>query len=101
MALANVFRRWLSLLGRRAHRRDAAALRVDWRVFGSGVHHVSTTGDLAPGGAFVHTPDAKPAGSPIVLDVETPRGERVTMHARVAWSGLRGMGLRFTRAWSR
>lgn len=96
MRSLNLLRRWLSLLGRRAERRERRALHVDWHVFGSGVRHRSTTGDVGRGGAFLHTAVAKPRGSPIVLELLTDRGVRVTKHARVAWSSLRGMGLRFT-----
>jgi len=35
-------------------------------------------------------------GTPIVLDLPTPKGV-VHVHARVAWAGAQGMGLRFTR----
>ncbi len=96
MRALNLLRRWLSLLGRRAERRERRALHVDWHVFGSGVRHRSTTGDVGRGGAFLHTADAKPKGSPIVLEMLTERGELMSRHARVAWSSLRGMGLRFT-----
>jgi hypothetical protein len=35
-------------------------------------------------------------GSPIVLELPTPEGP-VSVHARVAWCGRNGMGLRFTK----
>ncbi|HEY8039077.1 MAG TPA: PilZ domain-containing protein [Polyangiaceae bacterium] len=100
MRLADLFRRSLSSLPwRRAHEREPAAVRVDWCPFGSAVHRVSTTADLSPGGAFVHTTEAMPPRSPIILALSTPRGE-VEVHARVAWSDPRGMGVRFTRTLS-
>ncbi len=99
MKLASLVERsWSWLRRRRQHRRTRAPLGVSWHVFGSAVRHLSTLADVSPGGAFVHTPDPKPPGSPSVLDLEVPGG-RVAMdvHARVAWSSPRGMGLRFTR----
>jgi hypothetical protein len=83
---------------RREHRRVRAALGVDWRRFGRAVHHLSTLGDVSAAGAFVHTAEPQPAGSPLVLDIETPAGGvALDVHARVAWTSARGMGLRFTR----
>jgi hypothetical protein len=72
-------------------------LSVDWRAFGSRVRHASVLADMSPGGAFVHAVDLRPVGSPIVLEVAT-RGGPLNVHARVAWTGPSGMGLRFTRA---
>jgi hypothetical protein len=86
-----------SLSRRRTHRRMPAVVPVDWRVFGTAVHCVSTTADLSPGGAFVHTASLRPVDTPLVLEIATPSGE-VEVHARVAWTGPRGMGVRFTRA---
>jgi hypothetical protein len=101
MAIVNLLRRLFSLLGRRAHRREPRAMHVEWHLFGSGVRHRSTTGDFGEGGAFLTTPDTKPAGSPVVLELAHEAGaEPRTVHARVAWSGTRGMGLRFTRPFS-
>jgi hypothetical protein len=81
---------------RRAHERDAALVRVDWHAFGSAVHRVSTTADVSSGGAFVCTAAPMPPGSPLVLELSTPRGP-IELHARVAWTDPRGMGVRFTR----
>ena len=72
-------------------------LPVDWHVFGSGVHRVSTTADVSPGGAFVCTAEPRPVGSAIVLQMETARGP-LEVHGRVAWTDRRGMGVRFTRS---
>ncbi len=71
-------------------------LAVDWHAFGSAVHRVSTTADVSPGGAFVCTAEPRPVGSAVVLELATPRGP-VAIHARVAWTDPRGMGVRFTR----
>jgi hypothetical protein len=88
-----------SLPWRRGHRRTRATLGIDWRLFGSAVHHLSTVGDVSRGGVFVRTASPAPAGSPVVLDLETPDGRvELDVHARVAWSSPHGMGLRFTRA---
>jgi hypothetical protein len=98
MQPSDLYRRlFASPARRRAHRRVPAALAVDWRVFGTAVHCVSTTLDLSPGGAFLHTADRRPVNTPLVLEIATPGGG-VELHARVAWSGPRGMGVRFTRA---
>jgi hypothetical protein len=97
MRLATLLRRPLTgRPWRRRHERDAAMLAVDWRAFGSGVHRVSTTADVSPAGAFVCTAEPRPVGSPLVLELATPRGP-VEVHARVAWTDPRGMGVRFTR----
>jgi hypothetical protein len=98
MRLATLLRR--SVSGhpwRRGHERDATLLAVDWRAFGSAVHRVSTTADVSPAGAFVCTAEPRPVGSALVLEMTTPRGP-VEVHARVAWTDPRGMGVRFTRA---
>jgi len=69
---------------------------VDWHPFGSMVHGVSTTADVSAGGAFVCTARPMAPGSPLVLELALPTG-RVEVHARVAWTDERGMGVRFTR----
>ena len=98
MQLADLFRRVLSFLPwRRAHDRTSTTLAVDWRVFGSDVHRVSAAADFSRGGAFVRTSEPKQIDTPLVLAVTTPRGN-VEVHARVAWTGSRGMGVRFMRA---
>ena len=97
MRLATLLRRPLSgHPWRRGHERDAAMLAVDWHAFGSAVHRVSTTADVSPGGAFVCTAEPRPVGSALVLEMATPKG-LVEVHARVAWTDPRGMGIRFTR----
>jgi PilZ domain len=84
---------------RRSHPRVRAGLGVDWRAFGSQVHHVSELADLSAGGAFVRTSEPRPVGSPIVVDLATGGGHALLdVHARVAWLDRTGMGLRFTRA---
>ena len=82
---------------RRKHPRRASNLAIDWRVFGSRVHHISALADLSPGGAFVRAAYPRAVGSPITLDLPTARG-KVNVHARVAWCSAEGMGLRFTRS---
>jgi hypothetical protein len=97
MQLVNFFRRICSWLPwRRAHARTRAELAVNWRVFGSSVHRVSPTADLSSGGAFVATVDPRSVDTPLVLELATPHGP-VEVHARVAWTGARGMGVRFMR----
>jgi hypothetical protein len=81
---------------RRADERESALVPVDWHAFGSGVHRMSTTANVSPGGAFVCTAEPMPPGSPVVLELATPLG-RIEVHARVAWTDPRGMGVRFTR----
>jgi hypothetical protein len=94
--LSSLRARALSLVTRRKQRRSASSITVQWRLFGSGVQHVSRLADLSPGGAFVHAADPKPVGSPVVLElVSGPR--HVNVHARIAWTAPSGMGLRFTR----
>ena len=39
----------------------------------------------------------QPVGSPLVLELPSPAGV-LNVHARVAWVGASGMGVRFTRA---
>ncbi|HEX3344969.1 MAG TPA: PilZ domain-containing protein [Polyangiaceae bacterium] len=98
MSLTTLLRRSFSARPwRRRHERDAALVGVDWRAFGSAVHRVSTTADVSPGGAFVCTAVPRPVGSPLVLRMTTTRGP-VEVHARVAWTDPRGMGVRFTRS---
>lgn len=98
MQLADLFRRVLSFLPwRRAYDRTRTTLAVDWRVFGSDVHRVSPAADFSRGGAFVRTSEPKQLDTPLVLAVPTPRGN-VEIHARVAWTGSLGMGVRFMRA---
>ncbi|MGO8994479.1 MAG: PilZ domain-containing protein [Polyangiaceae bacterium] len=91
-----VRRLYLSFLRRRQHPRAPASVVVDFRLFGSGVHHRSTTEDLSPGGALVTALAPLPLGSPVVVTLPTAQG-RTEIHARVAWSGPTRMGLRFTR----
>jgi hypothetical protein len=91
---------WLSLGRRREHPRTSAraGLAIDWRLFGSQVHHVSEVANLSARGAFVQTTDPRPVGSPIVVDLATGGGNVILdVHARVAWIACDGMGLRFTR----
>jgi len=98
MTSRNPIVRWLdALMSRRGQPRVPSTLKVDWQVFGSQVRHRSFLGDLSAGGAFVRAADPRPVGSPIVLDLPTPSGP-LNVHARVAWMGSQGMGLRFTRA---
>ncbi len=101
---ARVFR--LEALARLASRRRAprrpSNLAVDWRVFGSKVHHISALMDLSPTGAFVRAAYPREVGSPLVLDLPIPPGPgraggTTRVHARVAWRSPDGMGLRFTR----
>jgi hypothetical protein len=88
--------RLVSFFGRRRHVRKPSNATVDWHPFGSKVCHISSLVDLSNGGAFVRAAYPRDVGSPIVLDLPTAKG-LVHVHARVAWSGPRGMGLRFTR----
>jgi hypothetical protein len=98
MRLPNLLRRPISRLPwRRDHERDTATLAVDWHPFGSGVHRVSTTADVSPGGAFVCTAEPRPVGSAVVIEMETSHGP-LEVHGRVAWTDPRGMGVRFTRS---
>jgi hypothetical protein len=98
MSPLRTLRGWLlSLRGRRSHTRAPSNGGIDWRAFGSGVHHLSEIADLSEGGAFVRTASPRPVGSPIVLDVATADGVALDVHARVAWVTGAGMGLRFTR----
>jgi hypothetical protein len=97
MSLPTLLRaRILSLLPRRRARRGPSTLPIEWRRFGSSVRHLTRVADLSPGGAFVYAGDPQPVGSPLVLDMPSPRGV-LNVHARVAWTGPSGMGLRFTR----
>jgi hypothetical protein len=89
-------RRRIAYPARRAHERAEALMPVDWHPFGSMVHGVSTTADVSAGGAFVCTARPMSPGSPVVLDLGLPAG-RIEVHARVAWTDERGMGVRFTR----
>ena len=86
----------LSLLRRRAHRRTAVPVLIDWHAFGSAVHHRTETVDLSPGGAMMRSEAKVPVGSPLVVAVSTPEGTTL-LHARVAWTAATQMGLRFTR----
>jgi hypothetical protein len=81
---------------RRRHPRRPTSRTVDWRLFGSQVRHISALADLSPGGAFVRAAYPRPVGSPVVLDMPS-KGGVVHVHARVAWCGPDGMGVRFTR----
>jgi len=91
--MVDVLRRIFSFFPwRRANARPRRAIAIDWHLFGSAVHHRCDTGDLTARGAFVRTLRPAPAGSPIVLTLDD-----APVHARVAWSNARGMGLRFTR----
>lgn len=96
LAFDALWSRLVSLFGRREHARLPSNLTVDWHLFGSQVGHISALRDLSPGGAFVRAAYPREVGSPIVLELPTPQG-RVNVHARVAWCGRNGMGLRFTR----
>jgi hypothetical protein len=97
MISRNFLVRWLDgLMTRRAAPRTPSSVTIEWQVFGSQVRHRSFLGDLSSGGAFVRAADPRPVGSPIVLDLPTAQGP-VNVHARVAWMGAQGMGLRFTR----
>ncbi len=94
--LPSLWSRLVSLLGRRRHARKATTATVDWHSFGSKVGHISALVDVSQGGAFVRAAYPREVGTPIVLDLPTAKGT-VHVHARVAWSGPAGMGLRFTR----
>lgn len=101
MATLSSLRAWVRSLGtRRARPRIPSGMPVDWRLFGSPVHHVTTLADISCGGAFVRALDPGPVGSPVVLELATARG-LLNVHARVAWTSVGGMGLRFTRALGR
>jgi len=69
---------------------------VDWRLFGSAVHRVSTTRNLSRYGAMLESVSEVPVGAPLVLAVETREGP-IQLHARVAWTAVTGMGVRFTQ----
>jgi hypothetical protein len=60
------------------------------------VHGVTTTADVSEGGAFVCTARPLAPGCPVVLELGLPGGP-IEVHARVAWTDERGMGVRFTR----
>ena len=94
--LPSFWSRIVSLLGRRRHARKATTATVDWHPFGSKVGHISALVDVSQGGAFVRAAYPREVGTPIVLDLPTAKGT-VHVHARVAWAGPAGMGLRFTR----
>ena len=96
--LATLWSRLLALLpsARRRHARQPTNMTVDWHLFGSQVGHISALRDLSPGGAFVRAAYPREVGSPIVLELPTAEGP-VNVHARVAWCGRNGMGVRFTR----
>ena len=96
MTLVNLLRRaYASLFSRREYRRAPTNVSVDWYVFGSAVHRVSTTADISPCGASIATVEPAAVGSPVVLALKTVQGPR-RVHARVAWAGRSGMGVRFT-----
>jgi hypothetical protein len=95
-AVTTIWARLVSLLGRRRYARKPTNATVDWHPFGSKVGHISSLIDLSQGGAFVRAAYPRDVGTPIVLDLPTPKGV-VHVHARVAWAGAQGMGLRFTR----
>lgn len=96
--LATFWSRLAALLpsARRRHARQPTNMTVDWHLFGSQVGHISALRDLSPGGAFVRAAYPRDVGSPIVLELPTAAGP-VNVHARVAWCGRNGMGLRFTK----
>jgi hypothetical protein len=97
MRLFQLVRTWfVSLARHRQERRLASAVRVDWHVFGSGVHRRCSTKNVSAGGAMLDAVSPMPVGAPLVLTIETDSGPAV-LHARVAWWKETGMGVRFMR----
>jgi Tfp pilus assembly protein PilZ len=89
-------------LSQRRHRRLPVEIRAGWRLKSERDWHVSQLDDIGEGGAFVRTTNFLPVGSPLLLEITAPGGERtILIEGRVTWTrhtpGEEGIGVEFRR----
>ncbi len=84
----------------RNHRRIPVQLAVTWYVKEEHRPLAATLLDIGPGGAFLSTPEARPCGTQVVVEITPPGGAApLAVEGRVAWSrtepGAEGLGVEF------
>jgi len=87
-------------LVQRRHRRLPVDLRVGWRLKADRTWQINQLDDIGEGGAFIRTTQFLPLGSPVILEIVAPGGERkISIEAKVAWTrhtpGEEGIGVEF------
>jgi Tfp pilus assembly protein PilZ len=87
-------------LAQRRHRRLPVDVHVGWRLKADRSWHLDQLEDIGSGGAFICTTSFLPVGSPVILEITAPGGERtLSIEARVAWTrhtpGEEGIGVEF------
>jgi Tfp pilus assembly protein PilZ len=87
-------------LAQRRHRRLPVEVCVGWRLKADRSWHIDHLEDIGSGGAFIRTTTFLPIGSPVILEITAPGGERtISIEGRVAWTrhtpGEEGIGVEF------
>jgi Tfp pilus assembly protein PilZ len=87
-------------LVQRRHRRLPVDLRVGWRLKSDRAWQINQLEDIGEGGAFIRTTQFLPIGSPVILEIVAPGGERkLSIESKVAWTrhtpGEEGIGVEF------
>ena len=87
-------------LAQRRHRRLPVQVHVGWRLKSDRSWHLDQLEDIGSGGAFIRTTNFLSVGSPVILEITAPGGERtLSIEARVAWTrhtpGEEGIGVEF------
>lgn len=92
----------LDLMQRR-RRRLPIVLDIGWRSKAEREWHTSYLEDIGEGGAFIRSTELLSEGSPVILEVTAPGGQRaIALEGRVAWiqkqpEADQGMGVEFRR----
>jgi Tfp pilus assembly protein PilZ len=84
----------------RNHRRIPVQLAVAWYVKDERARMSATVLDIGPGGAFLSTPNHRPSGTHVVVEITPPGGAApLAVEGRVAWArtepGSEGFGVEF------
>lgn len=87
-------------LAHRRHRRLPVDVSVDWKEKAGRNWNSATLEDFGPGGTFIKTTHCLPVGSPVLLELLAPGGQRkIPIQGDVAWirhiPGDEGMGIAF------
>jgi Tfp pilus assembly protein PilZ len=84
----------------RRHRRLPVDISVDWKEKTGRSWNSATLDDFGPGGTFIKTTHCLPVGTPVLLELMAPGGQRkIPIQGDVAWirniPGDEGMGIAF------
>ena len=87
-------------LAQRRHRRLPVDVRVGWRPKTDQSWRIDNLDDIGEGGAFIRTRQFLPIGSPVIIEIVAPGGERkISIEGKVTWTrhtpGEEGIGLEF------